>query len=137
MLVAVYRNLNAKAHEGGREWFNHAWSVCKAGPNQLKTKGTKIACVTMKQQLLLLNAQACYGAEEKTVKRTGQRAVFAWWRGTWTAPSAVAYKVGRRLGMSPIDNGEFRFVYADNRQPCPAILAGVLFTAQGAFEVVL
>ena len=137
MRVAVYRNLNAAKADGGMSHDEHAWSVCAVGASSTRSYGKKLAQVNKRQQLLLLNAQACYNSKDKQVQTTNRRAVFAWFKGIWTAPSAVAYKVGRRLGMSPKERGEFRFVYADNRQPCPAIMAGVLFTAQGAFEVTL
>jgi len=131
MIVSVYRNLH-----GGKAWNCHEWTVRKSTLKRDRSNGAKIAKVLPTQQLLLLNAQACYGAEEKGVRAGKGRAVFAWFRGEWVAPSAVSYRKGRRLGMRP-DAGEFRFCYADNRELCPAQLPGVLFTGSGAYAVEL
>ena len=128
-IVSVYRNLH-----GGKAWNCHEWTVRKSTLNRHKSCGAKIAKVMPSQQLLLLNAKACYGAEEKGVRAGKGRAGFAGVRGEWIAPSAVSYRKGRRLGMRP-DAGEFRFCYADTRELCPAQLPGVLFTGSGAYAV--
>lgn len=131
-LVAVYRNLNR-----GKAWNAHAWSIAHSTPKRDASYGKKIRDAKAGELLLLENVTACYSpSATAAVRSSGTRSVFAWFRGTLRATpyeSAYAYRKGRRLGLRP-DKGEFRFCYADTREPCPRTFRAIFFTLEGAFE---
>lgn len=96
-----------------------------------------------RRQVVLSNVTACVNAS--TVQRlksgakgtrtaSGQvkRTVFAWLRGT-PDTSGVELVKGRPLTLNPL-KGEWGFIYADTRTPCPVSFDYIIADASGCFE---
>tara|TARA_R110000751_G_scaffold153377_1_gene258494 strand:+ start:387 stop:824 length:438 start_codon:yes stop_codon:yes gene_type:complete len=94
-------------------------------------------------RVVLCNVTACVngatvarlkGGAKGTRTASGdiKRTVFAWLRGTVDA-SAVELVKGRPLTLNP-HKGEWSFIYADTRQPCPVSFAYIIADPTGCFE---
>ena len=94
-------------------------------------------------RVVLCNVTACVNVNTVNRLKTGakgtrtakgliKRTVFAWLRGT-VDKSGVELVKGRPLTLNP-HKGEWSFIYADTRQPCPASFAYVIADPTGCFE---
>ncbi len=128
----LFRNLNLAR----REPSVFAWSLWQGSersPGKLLQHASGA--------VVLRDVQTCYSASAiakmqhptKYRKKDGsiRRTVFAWLRGV---PCEGAHLMkGRKLTLNPC-SGEWSFVYADTRKPCPTRFDYIIADSTGCYE---
>ena len=134
-MVSLFRNIPESRKNPGV----YVWSIWTGGtaktPGKLshhEHNGVVLSNVSAVVNESTANRLKSGAKGTRTAKGQVKRTVFAWLRGD-VDTSGVELVKGRQLTLNPLQ-GEYRFIYADTRTPCPVSFDYIIADRTGCFE---